>query len=163
MRLHQIPRLPHQSHLLPHRLRQNQSNHPRRTHRLVPLWVEEVCEQLDYGCEDVEGGEGYHGGVGCGDSCWVKWVFGGDYWGDDEDLVGLDGWHYTCNVTVVRTDYWYLHAFSFPLDLSSCTGSLSSYHVCLSIIIRVHLHPVVWKARLICSEISVANWWPHIC
>ena len=32
-------------------------------------WVEEVCEQLDYGCEDVEGGEGYGGGVGCGDSC----------------------------------------------------------------------------------------------
>ena len=31
--------------------------------------VEEVFEQLDYGCEDVEGGEGYCGGVGCGDSC----------------------------------------------------------------------------------------------
>ena len=29
-------------------------------------WVEEVCEQLDYGCEDVEGGEGYCGGVGWG-------------------------------------------------------------------------------------------------
>ena len=32
-------------------------------------WVEEVCEQLDYGCEDVEGGEGYCAGVRCGDSC----------------------------------------------------------------------------------------------
>ena len=39
-RPHQIARLPHQSHLLPHRLRQNQSNRPRRTHKLVPLLLQ---------------------------------------------------------------------------------------------------------------------------
>ena len=81
----------------------------------------------------------YCGGVGRGDFCWVEYIFGGDYYGDDEDLVGLDGCHCTCNITVVWMDYSYPYASTASFEYLSSTNAnieISRHARCVYIIIH---------------------------
>ena len=54
----------------------------------------------------------------------------------------------------------HIHCFSnktdFAARLFAHFPNFTSNH-------RYETHSFLWKARLICSEISVADWWPHIC